>query len=189
MKNSSYNGDGKGNGEMVLSLNNNNNNNHDLNLPYVTIQLPIYNEKYVAERLIKAVCRMDYPKDRMQIQVLDDSTDETREICSELVEYYKARGYRIEHIWRSNRAGYKAGALKEGLKKADGEFIAIFDADFVPPPWFLKRVIPYFADKRIGLVQCKWGHLNEDYSTLTQAQALSLDFHFTVEQKAKSLTH
>lgn len=183
------NGDGKGN-EVVLNQGIlNHNYNYDLNPPYVTIQLPIYNEKYVAERLIKAVCKMDYPKDRMQIQVLDDSTDETREICAELVEYYKARGYRIEHIWRRNRAGYKAGALKEGLKKADGEFIAIFDADFVPPPWFLKRVIPYFADKRIGLVQCRWGHLNEDYSTLTQAQALSLDFHFTVEQKAKSLTH
>ncbi|MCS6768205.1 MAG: glycosyltransferase [Candidatus Nitrosocaldus sp.] len=157
--------------------------------PYITIQLPIYNEKYVAERLIRAVCRMDYPRDRMQIQVLDDSTDETKEICAELVEYYRAKGYRIEHVVRRSRAGYKAGALREGLKSADGEFIAIFDADFIPPPWFLKRVMPYFADERIGLVQCKWGHINEDYSTLTQAQALSLDFHFTVEQKAKSLTH
>ncbi|MEM0445946.1 MAG: glycosyltransferase [Candidatus Nitrosocaldus sp.] len=194
---------GNGNGSISTSSYNGNNNNGDCNVrlsntgyeqaidppPYVTVQLPIYNEKYVAERLIRAVCRMDYPKDRMQIQVLDDSTDETREICAELVEYYKARGYRIEHVWRRDRVGYKAGALKEGLKKADGEFIAIFDADFIPPPWFLKRVIPYFADERIGLVQCKWGHLNEDYSTLTQAQALSLDFHFTVEQKAKSLTH
>ncbi len=179
-----YNGD---NGEHNIRLSNT--DKQSIDPPLVTIQLPIYNEKYVAERLIKAVCRMDYPKDRMQIQVLDDSTDETREICAELVEYYKARGYRIEHITRRERVGYKAGALKEGLKSADGEFIAIFDADFVPPPWFLKRVMPYFADRRIGLVQCRWGHLNEDYSTLTQAQALSLDFHFTIEQKAKSLTH
>ncbi|MFN4335990.1 MAG: glycosyltransferase [Candidatus Nitrosocaldus sp.] len=179
-----YNG---GNGEC--NIRSSNTDEPSIDPPLVTIQLPIYNEKYVAERLIRAVCRMDYPKDRMQIQVLDDSTDETREICAELVEYYKARGYRIEHITRRERVGYKAGSLKEGLKSADGEFIAIFDADFVPPPWFLKRVMPYFADERIGLVQCRWGHLNEDYSTLTQAQALSLDFHFTVEQKAKSLTH
>ncbi len=157
--------------------------------PRVTVQLPIYNEKYVATRLIKAVCSMDYPKDRLEIQVLDDSTDETREICREIVEYYKAKGYDIVHITRSNRKGYKAGALKEGLKVAKGEFIAIFDADFIPPPWFLKRVMPCFNDERIGLVQCRWGHVNEGYSTLTQAQALSLDFHFIVEQKAKSLTH
>jgi cellulose synthase/poly-beta-1,6-N-acetylglucosamine synthase-like glycosyltransferase len=157
--------------------------------PKVTIQLPIYNEKYVVRRLIKAVCSIDYPKDRLEIQVLDDSTDETREICSEIVEYYRSKGYDIVHITRNNRKGYKAGALKEGLKIAKGEFIAIFDADFIPPPWFLKRVMPYFNDERIGLVQCRWGHVNEDYSTLTQAQALSLDFHFIVEQKAKSLTH
>ena len=157
--------------------------------PLVTIQLPIYNEKYVAQRLIRAVCDMDYPKDRLEIQVLDDSTDETVDICRGVVGYYRAKGYDIMHIRRNNRKGYKAGALKEGLKSAKGEFIAIFDADFIPPPWFLKRVIPYFNDERIGLVQCRWGHVNEDYSTLTQAQALSLDFHFLVEQKAKSLTH
>ncbi len=157
--------------------------------PTVTVQLPIYNEKYVVNRLIRAVCSMDYPRDRLEIQVLDDSTDETREICRDIVEYYKAKGYDIVHITRSNRKGYKAGALKEGLKVAKGEFIAIFDADFIPPPWFLKRVMPCFNDERIGLVQCRWGHVNEGYSTLTQAQALSLDFHFIVEQKAKSLTH
>jgi len=157
--------------------------------PLVTIQLPIYNEKYVAQRLIRAVCDMDYPKDRLEIQVLDDSTDETVDICRGIVGYYRAKGYDIMHIRRNSRKGYKAGALKEGLKSAKGEFIAIFDADFIPPPWFLKRVIPYFNDERIGLVQCRWGHVNEDYSTLTQAQALSLDFHFLVEQKAKSLTH
>jgi cellulose synthase/poly-beta-1,6-N-acetylglucosamine synthase-like glycosyltransferase len=157
--------------------------------PLVTIQLPIYNEKYVAQRLIRAVCGMDYPKDRLEIQVLDDSTDETVDICREIVEYYRAKGYDIMHIRRNSRKGYKAGALKEGLKSAKGEFIAIFDADFIPPPWFLKRAMPYFNDERIGLVQCRWGHVNEDYSTLTQAQALSLDFHFLVEQRAKSLTH
>ncbi len=157
--------------------------------PLVTIQLPIYNEKYVAQRLIRAVCDMDYPKDRLEIQVLDDSTDETVDICREVVGYYRAKGYNIMHVRRNNRKGYKAGALKEGLKSAKGEFIAIFDADFIPPSWFLKRAMPYFNDERIGLVQCRWGHVNEDYSTLTQAQALSLDFHFLVEQKAKSLTH
>ncbi len=157
--------------------------------PKVTIQLPIYNEKYVVKRLINAVCNIDYPKDRLEIQVLDDSIDETREICREIVEYYRSKGYDIVHITRNNRKGYKAGALKEGLKVAKGEFIAIFDADFIPPPWFLKSVMPYFTDERIGLVQCRWGHVNEDYSTLTQAQALSLDFHFIVEQRAKSLTH
>ncbi len=161
----------------------------DNGYPMVTIQLPIFNERYVAPRLIRAVCNLDYPKDKMQIQVLDDSTDDTKQICEELVEYYKARGFDIEHITRKDRKGYKAGALKEGLKSAKGEFIAIFDADFVPPPWFLKKALSYFADERIGFVQCRWGHLNEDYSALTEAQALSLDFHFLVEQRAKSLTH
>ncbi len=157
--------------------------------PLVTIQLPIFNERYVVERLIRAVCNLDYPKDKLQIQVLDDSTDDTKEICESLVEYYRARGFDIEHITRKDRRGYKAGALREGLKSAKGDYIAIFDADFVPPPWFLKRAIEHFIDERIGFVQCRWGHLNEDYSGLTEAQALSLDLHFLVEQKAKSLTH
>lgn len=156
--------------------------------PLVTVQLPLFNERYVAERLIKAVCNMDYPKDKLHIQVLDDSTDDTIHICEELVGYYRSRGFDIEHIRREDRTGYKAGALREGLKKAKGDFIAIFDADFVPPPWFLKKALAAFDDN-VGFVQCRWGHLNEDYSTLTEAQALSLDLHFLIEQKAKSLTH
>ena len=159
------------------------------NFPKVTIQLPIFNERYVAPRLIRAVCSLDYPKDKLHIQVLDDSTDDTKHICEELVGYYKARGFDIEHVTRKDRKGFKAGALKEGLKTAKGDYIAIFDADFVPPSWFLKRAMSCFADEKIGFVQCRWGHLNEDYSGLTEAQALSLDFHFLVEQRAKSLTH
>lgn len=157
--------------------------------PMLTIQLPIFNEKYVAARLIHAVCAMDYPRERMQIQVLDDSTDDTKQLCRSVVEGYRALGYDIEHLTRKNRVGYKAGALKAGLKTARGEFIAIFDADFVPPKWFLQKVMSYFSSEKIGIVQCRWGHLNEDYSPLTQAQALSLDFHFLIEQKAKSLSH
>ncbi len=157
--------------------------------PTVTVQLPIFNEKYVAVRLIRCVCAMDYPKDRLQIQVLDDSTDDTKELCRSTVEHYRALGYDIEHITRKSRRGYKAGALREGLKTTKGEFIAIFDADFVPPEWFLEKVMNHFSSDKIGVIQCRWGHLNEDYSPLTQAQALSLDFHFLIEQKAKSLTH
>jgi cellulose synthase/poly-beta-1,6-N-acetylglucosamine synthase-like glycosyltransferase len=155
----------------------------------VTVQLPIFNEMYVAARLISAVCAIDYPKDKLQIQLLDDSTDQTKDICEELVQKYRSEGYDIEHVTRKSRIGYKAGALKEGLKSAKGEFVAIFDADFVPPPWFLKKAMTYFCSEKIGMVQCRWGHLNEDYSALTQAQALSLDFHFLIEQRAKSLTH
>ncbi|HLE34489.1 MAG TPA: cellulose synthase family protein [Nitrososphaerales archaeon] len=157
--------------------------------PTVTVQLPIFNERYVAARLIQSVCAMDYPKDRLQIQVLDDSTDDTREICRNMVQQYKSQGYDIELVTRKDRRGYKAGALKEGLKSAKGEFVAIFDADFVPPSWFFKKAMTSFSSERIGMVQCRWGHLNENYSALTQAQALSLDFHFLIEQKAKSLTH
>ncbi|MGH9910344.1 MAG: glycosyltransferase, partial [Nitrososphaerales archaeon] len=122
--------------------------------PVVTIQLPIFNEKYVAERLIQSVCAMDYPKDRLQIQVLDDSTDDTSELCRGIVEHYKALGYDIDHVTRKNRAGYKAGALRQGLKTAKGEFIAIFDADFVLPKWFLQRAIAHFSSEKIGMVQC-----------------------------------
>ena len=157
--------------------------------PMVTVQLPIFNEKYVAARLIHSVCAMDYPKDRLQIQVLDDSTDDTKELCKNIVEHYRALGYDIDHVTRKNRAGYKAGALREGLKTTKGEFVAIFDADFVPPKWFLQKAMAHFTSDKIGMIQCRWGHLNEDYSPLTQAQALSLDFHFLIEQKAKSLSH
>ena len=156
----------------------------------MTVQLPIYNEKYVAARLIDAVCLLDYPEDKLEIQILDDSDDETFELIRLMVEEHKARGLNIHHLHRScGRPGYKAGALKAGIEDAKGEFIAIFDADFIPPPWFLKKTIGYFVDPNIGLVQCRWGHLNENYSSLTEAQAFSLDIHFLIEQKAKSLTH
>lgn len=157
--------------------------------PLVTIQLPIYNERYVARRLIQAICSMDFPKDRMEIQVLDDSDDETADIVETLVAEYKKLGFNITNYHRLNRSGYKAGALKEGLKFAKGEFIAIFDADFIPARDFLRKALGYFDDSRIGLVQGRWGHINEMYSILTKAQAVSLDFHFFIEQKAKSLTH
>jgi cellulose synthase/poly-beta-1,6-N-acetylglucosamine synthase-like glycosyltransferase len=160
------------------------------NLPIVTIQLPLYNEKYVVKRLIDAVCRMDYPKDKFQIQVLDDSDDDTVKLIRSIVDEYRFKGFDIVHVQRKDRAGYKAGALKEGIKNAKGEFLAIFDADFIPPTWFLKSAIGHFyADPKLGLVQCKWGHVNENYSTLTEAQAVALDLHFLIEQKAKSLTH
>jgi cellulose synthase/poly-beta-1,6-N-acetylglucosamine synthase-like glycosyltransferase len=161
----------------------------DETCPLVTIQLPIYNEKYVATRLIDAVCSMDYPKERMEIQVLDDSDDETSGIIEAIVDKYGKDGFTISAFHRVNRSGYKAGALKEGLKLAKGEFIAIFDADFMPQSDFLKKALFYFEDSKIGLVQGRWGHINEKYSILTKAQAVSLDLHFFIEQKAKSLTH
>ena len=157
--------------------------------PTITIQLPIYNEKYVAKRLINSVCELDYPKQKMCIMVLDDSDDNTTEQVAELVQDYKSRGFDISHIRRGTRAGYKAGALKHAMKQTKSEFVAIFDADFIPPKWYLKKAMPYFAKPNIGLVQCRWGHVNENYSALTQAQALSLDFHFLVEQRAKSNSH
>ncbi len=158
-------------------------------IPTVTLQLPIYNEKYVASRLVDAVCALDYPKDKLCIQVLDDSTDETYDLLENLVADYKNKGFDIHHIRRSNRKGYKAGALRNAMKFAKGDFVAIFDADFIPPTWFLKKALSYFSSPNIGLVQCRWGHINERYSPLTKAQALSLDFHFLIEQKAKSNSH
>jgi len=157
--------------------------------PSITIQLPIYNEKYVAKRLVDAVCNLDYPKDKMRIMVLDDSDDDTVELLENAVDDYKNQGFQIEHIRRGTRNGYKAGALKYAMKTTDTELVAIFDADFIPPSWFLKRAIPHFTNPKIGLVQCRWGHVNENYSAITQAQALSLDFHFLIEQKAKSNSH
>jgi cellulose synthase/poly-beta-1,6-N-acetylglucosamine synthase-like glycosyltransferase len=160
------------------------------NLPVVTIQLPLYNEKYVAKRLIDAVCQIDYPKDKFQIQVLDDSDDDTADLIKSIVDEYRLKGLDIVHMHRTDRTGYKAGALKEGIKNAKGEFVAIFDADFIPPVWFLKSAIGHFyAHPKLGFIQCKWGHVNENYSTLTEAQAVSLDLHFLIEQKAKSLTN
>ena len=158
-------------------------------LPLVTIQLPLYNEKYVACRLIDAICKMDYPQDRLEIQVLDDSEDDSSRAILQTVQMYKLKGFDIHYMTRENRSGFKAGALRMGTQCAKGEFIAIFDADFIPPPEFLKKSLRYFSDPRIGLVQCRWGHINENYSTLTEAQALSLDLHFLVEQNAKSFTH
>jgi len=158
----------------------------EMGTPTITIQLPIYNEKYVAKRLVDAVCAMDYPKEKMMIMVLDDSDDETVDLLFDVVAKYKKEGFQIEHIRRGTRKGYKAGALKYAMTITDTEFVAIFDADFIPPNWFLKKAMPHFVKSNIGLVQCRWGHVNENYSAITQAQALSLDFHFLIEQKAKS---
>ncbi|EGG41475.1 glycosyl transferase family protein [Candidatus Nitrosarchaeum limnium SFB1] len=159
---------------------------NEIGTPTITIQLPIYNEKYVAKRLVDAVCAMDYPKEKMMIMVLDDSDDDTVELLFDVVAKYKKEGFQIEHIRRGTRKGYKAGALKYAMTITDTEFVAIFDADFIPPNWFLKKAMPHFVKPDIGLVQCRWGHVNENYSAITQAQALSLDFHFLIEQKAKS---
>ena len=161
----------------------------DLGTPSVTIQLPIYNEKYVAKRLVDAVCNLDYPKNQMNIMVLDDSDDDTVDLLEKTVNYYKTQGFQIEHIRRGTRKGYKAGALKYAIQITDTELVAIFDADFIPPTWFLKKAIPHFSKSNIGLIQCRWGHVNENYSTITKVQALSLDFHFLIEQKAKSDSH
>ena len=161
----------------------------DLGVPSVTIQLPIYNEKYVAKRLVDSVCNLDYPKEKMRIMVLDDSDDDTVDLLRGVVNDYKKQGFQIEHVRRGTRKGYKAGALKHAMQTTDTELVAIFDADFIPPTWFLRRAIPHFSKSNIGLVQCRWGHVNENYSAITQAQALSLDFHFLIEQKAKSNSH
>ena len=166
-----------------------NQNTVSIGEPTVTIHLPIYNEKYVTKRLINSVCDLDYPKEKLCIMVLDDSDDNTTEQIAELVENYKGKGFDISHVRRGTRQGYKAGALKYAMKYTKSEFVAIFDADFIPPKWYLKKAIPYFSKPNIGFVQCRWGHVNENYSALTQAQALSLDFHFLVEQRAKSNSH
>ena len=152
----------------------------------VTIQLPLYNELYVVERLINAVCEIDYPKDKMEIQVLDDSTDETTQITARIVEQKLKEGFDIKQIRRGTREGYKAGALKEGMKVAKGEFIAIFDADFIPQKEFLKKTLSFFNESKIGMVQTRWEHINGDYSILTRAQALALDGHFVIEQTVRN---
>ena len=160
-------------------------------LPFVTIQLPIFNEQFVIDRLIDACCRLDYPRDRLEIQVLDDSTDETVEVARGIVERY-AGGYAdlnpqpIIYLHRENRFGYKAGALDEGLKVAKGQLIAIFDADFVPPPQWIMQVVHHFAEPTIGMVQTRWTHLNRDYSFLTQVEAILLDGHFVLEHGGRS---
>ena len=156
-------------------------------LPPVTIQLPIFNEMYVADRLIDAVCEMDYPGERLEIQVLDDSTDETTEIAELAVRRHAARGVNIRYIHRVDRRGFKAGALEAGLAVASGRFIAIFDADFIPGSDFLKRTLPYFQqDEKVGMVQARWGHINQDYSLLTKIQSILLDAHFVIEHGGRN---
>jgi cellulose synthase/poly-beta-1,6-N-acetylglucosamine synthase-like glycosyltransferase len=155
-------------------------------LPRVTVQLPIFNEMYVVDRLLASVAALRYPKDRLEIQVLDDSTDETTAIAGRAVERYRAQGFDIQYLHRSDRTGFKAGALDEGLAKATGEFVLIFDADFVAPPDFLEKALGHFDDPRVGMVQARWGHINRDYSLLTEVQSIMLDGHFIVEHGARS---
>jgi cellulose synthase/poly-beta-1,6-N-acetylglucosamine synthase-like glycosyltransferase len=154
--------------------------------PMVTVQLPLYNERYVARRLLEAIGRLDYPIHRLEIQLLDDSTDETTDILREVAHGLRARGLTITHHRREERTGFKAGALALGLAEAHGEFVAIFDADFVPFPDFLQQTIPYFVDPQVAVVQARWGHLNRDFSLLTVAQSFGIDGHFGVEQSARS---
>jgi cellulose synthase/poly-beta-1,6-N-acetylglucosamine synthase-like glycosyltransferase len=159
---------------------------HFEELPRVTVQLPIYNEQFVIDRLVEAICAMEYPKDRLEIQLLDDSTDETQQVAAAIVDRYAALGHPIVYIHRTNRHGFKAGALDAGLKIAKGELIAIFDADFVPPPDWLMNVVHHFTEPGIGMVQTRWTHLNRDYSLLTQVEAILLDGHFVLEHGARA---
>jgi cellulose synthase/poly-beta-1,6-N-acetylglucosamine synthase-like glycosyltransferase len=152
------------------------------NYPFVTIQLPIYNELYVVERLLQSISELDYPKDKFEIHVLDDSTDETEALLINLIKTYASQGHDIHHIRRDNREGFKAGALKAAMDRANGEYIAIFDADFMPHPSFLKDTLGHFIDKKVGVVQTRWEHLNQNYSLLTRVQAFQLNVHFTIEQ-------
>ncbi|HET6199688.1 MAG TPA: cellulose synthase family protein, partial [Candidatus Acidoferrales bacterium] len=153
--------------------------------PKVTIQLPIYNERYVIERLVDCIAQFEYPREKLDIQVLDDSTDETQQVARACVERHQQLGIPITYIHRENREGYKAGALHEGLKSAKGEFIAIFDADFLPPADFLACTVPYFADPKLGMVQTRWSYINRNYSALTEAEAILLDGHFVIEHGAR----
>lgn len=155
-------------------------------IPYVTIQLPVYNEEYVMDRLLDNIAKIEYPKSKLEIQVLDDSTDDTVIDTAKHVEALRSTGLDITHIRRENRQGFKAGALKEGLEIAKGEFVAIFDADFLPDSDWLKKTVIYFKDPEIGVVQTRWGHINRDYSTLTKIQAFALDAHFTLEQVGRN---
>ncbi len=160
--------------------------NNPEEVPYITIQLPVYNELYVMERLLDNIALIDYPREKLEIQVLDDSTDESVHTTAKHIEKLKLNGLDIQHIRRTDRTGYKAGALKEGLIIAKGEFIAIFDADFLPKSCWLKNTVPYFKDSEVGVVQTKWGHINRDYSTLTKVQAFALDAHFSLEQVGRN---
>lgn len=153
--------------------------------PTVTLQIPVYNERYVVERAIRSACEVDYPRDRLEVQILDDSTDDTRGIIAEAIQPYQRRGLRVVHLRRTDRRGFKAGALAEGLRQSQGEFVAVFDVDFVVPTDFLRRTVPCFADPSVGMAQVRWGHLNKDYSWLTRAQVLLLNGHFVLEQVAR----
>jgi cellulose synthase/poly-beta-1,6-N-acetylglucosamine synthase-like glycosyltransferase len=155
-------------------------------LPRVTVQLPIFNEQFVVDRLVESICKMEYPRDRLDIQVLDDSTDETRQVARDVVERYAALGHPITYIHRVNREGFKAGALQNGMNTSKGEFIAIFDADFVPPEDWLLRVVHHFAEPVVGMVQTRWTHLNRSYSFLTEVEAILLDGHFILEHGGRS---
>ena len=159
---------------------------HFPQLPVITVQLPIFNEMTVVERLLRAVAALDYPRDKLQIQVLDDSTDETWQLSQRLSADLKQQGYDIEFHHRTNRHGFKAGALDEAMPTVKGEFIAIFDADFVPPPDMFQKMIHHFTDERVGVVQARWGHMNKDFSLLTKLQALLLDGHLILEQSSRS---
>ena len=153
--------------------------------PRATIQIPLYNERYVAARAIRSACEVDYPRERLEIQLLDDSTDDTSAVIEQTIASYRRQGYAIHHLTRAHREGFKAGALAEGLRHAQGELLAVFDADFIIPRDFLKQVVPFFSDPQVGMVQARWGHVNADYSLLTQAQATLLDGHFGIEQVAR----
>lgn len=155
-------------------------------LPRVTIQLPMFNERYVIERLIDAVCEIRYPREKLQIQVLDDSIDETQKIAADAVARKRELGFDIVYIHRDDRTGFKAGALEAGLKTATGEFVAVFDADFVPQPDFLERTIHFFTNEKVGMVQVRWEHLNREYSLLTRVQSILLDGHFVIEHTARN---
>src|SRR5262245_52592069 len=155
-------------------------------LPRITVQLPIYNEMYVADRLIDAVCALDYPRELLEIQVLDDSTDETRAVAERAVHRHAANGVDIAYLHRVDRTGYKAGALEAGLRVAKGDYVAIFDADFIPSADFLRRTVSFFSDPNVALVQARWGHINQDYSLLTKIQAILLDGHFVLEHGGRN---
>ena len=159
---------------------------HFHTLPRVTIQLPVFNEMYVVERLLDATSTIDYPKEKMEIQILDDSTDETSGILKTKADELRRNGYSVSYLHREDRKGYKAGALDEGLKQATGEFIAIFDADFVPQEDFLQKTVHHFTDETIGMIQLRWEHLNRNYSLLTRLQSIFIDGHFVIDQSARS---
>ena len=157
----------------------------DEDLPRVTVQLPLFNEMYVVERLMDSIHDLDYPHDKLEVQVLDDSVDETQGICRRKVAELKARGLNIQYIHREDRTGYKAGALENGLRTATGELVMVFDADFLPQPEMLRQMVHYFNDDKVGMVQARWSHLNQDYSKLTEVEAMMLDGHFVIEHTAR----